>query len=252
MILSLENLLLLIPMTLGGLILIAVTYVFISLKKMTLNQLIMLTFGVVLMITPIVKNMDLGLGADGLTLNIVAASAAAEAKNSGLEKRMAALEASFELLKMSQSVPFASSSEPVPFASSSEPVPSASSSEEADTTMSAWQGAGTFNLTQPLYNYNIVVLYEESQQNAGEYIAQQLNVIGFAVGNHVASLRSVSNPQPAGTICIIYDQDKLQVAKELETFLVSSFQNSAFPKFDILIDDIGVPVKNGDIQLQIF
>ena len=243
MILSLENLLLLIPMTLGGLILIAVTYVFISLKKMTLNQLIMLTFGVVLMITPIVKNMDLGLGADGLTLNIVAASAAAEAKNSGLEKRMAALEASFELLKMSQSVPFASSSEP---------VPSASSSEEADTTMSAWQGAGTFNLTQPLYNYNIVVLYEESQQNAGEYIAQQLNVIGFAVGNHVASLRSVSNPQPAGTICIIYDQDKLQVAKELETFLVSSFQNSAFPKFDILIDDIGVPVKNGDIQLQIF
>ena len=230
-------------MTLGGLILIAVTYVFISLKKMTLNQLIMLTFGVVLMITPIVKNMDLGLGADGLTLNIVAASAAAEAKNSGLEKRMAALEASFELLKMSQSVPFASSSEP---------VPSASSSEEADTTMSAWQGAGTFNLTQPLYNYNIVVLYEESQQNAGEYIAQQLNVIGFAVGNHVASLRSVSNPQPAGTICIIYDQDKLQVAKELETFLVSSFQNSAFPKFDILIDDIGVPVKNGDIQLQIF
>lgn len=243
MILSLENLLLLIPMTLGGLILIAVTYVFISLKKMTLNQLIMLTFGVVLMITPIVKNMDLGLGADGLTLNIVAASAAAEAKNSGLEKRMAALEASFELLKMSQSVPFASSSEP---------VPSASSSEEADTIMSAWQEAGTFNLTQPLYNYNIVVLYEESQQNAGEYIAQQLNDIGFAVGNHVASLRSVSNPQPAGTIRIIYDQDKLQVAKELETFLVSSFQNSAFPKFDILIDDIGVPVKNGDIQLQIF
>lgn len=234
MIPNLENLLLLFPMILGGLTLIAVIYVFISVKKMAWNQLIMLTLGVVLILTPIVKNMDLGLGADGLRLNIVAASAAADAKSSGLEKRMEVLEASLESLRLSPSVSVTSSS------------------QEPNPAISAWQEAGKLNLAQPLYNYNIVVLYEENQQDAGEYIAKELNDIGFAVGNHVASLKGVSNPQPAGTIHIIYDQDKLQVANELKTFLLSSLQKTKFTKLDILIDNIGIPVKNGDIQLQIF